>query len=253
MEHVLLEKKDGIAIITVNRPKQLNALNTAVINDLAEAVSLVENDDEVRVVIVTGAGEKSFVAGADIAEMSTLTPEEARAFSTNGSVAFRRLEKMPKPVIGAINGYALGGGCELAMACDMRVASENAVFAQPETGLGIIPGFGGTQRLARLVGSGRAKEMIFSCNRIDAQEAWRIGLVNRVVPSAELMDTCFAIAGKMMRSSSEALRTSKEAIDTGLSGSLDDGLAFESDIFGVCFATQEQKDAMQAFLNRSKK
>ena len=253
MENILLEKKDGIAFITINRPKQLNALNTAVINELGEALEEVEKDDAVRVVILTGSGEKSFVAGADIAEMSELTPEEATAFSKNGNMVFRKMETMPKPVIAAVNGYALGGGCEIAMACDFRIASEKAVFAQPETGLGIIPGFGGTQRLARLVGEGLAKEMIYTCNRIDAQEACRIGLVNRVVAPEELMDTCIKIASKIVKASKVAIATAKKCIGGGLQTDIDSGIALEYANFGGCFATVEQKEAMKAFLNKSKK
>ena len=187
MTNVLLEKKGNIAVATINRPKALNALNSQVLEDLNELVDLVTADEEIRALVLTGAGEKAFVAGADIGEMSTLTKAEGEAFGKKGNDVFRKLETMPVPTIAAINGFALGGGCELSMSCDIRICADTAVFGQPEVGLGITPGFGGTQRLARLVSPGMAKQLIYTARNIKADEALRIGLVNAVYPAAELM------------------------------------------------------------------
>ena len=187
MTNVLLEKKGNIAVATINRPKALNALNSAVVADLDEMIGQIMADEEIRALVITGSGEKAFVAGADIGEMSTLTKAEGEAFGKLGNDVFRRLEKLPIPTIAAVNGFALGGGCELSMSCDIRICADTAVFGQPETGLGITPGFGGTQRLARLVGPGMAKQLIYTAKNITADEALRIGLVNAVYPAAELM------------------------------------------------------------------
>ena len=187
MTNVLLEKKGNIAVATINRPKALNALNSAVVADLDEMIGQIMADEEIRALVITGSGEKAFVAGADIGEMSTLTKAEGEAFGKLGNDVFRRLEKLPIPTIAAVNGFALGGGCELSMSCDIRICADTAVFGQPETGLGITPGFGGTQRLARLVGPGMAKQLIYTAKNIKADEALRIGLVNAVYPAEELM------------------------------------------------------------------
>ena len=253
MEYLLLEKKDSIGYLTINRPKQLNALSAAVLDELDEAVKVLETDDEIRVVIITGAGEKAFVAGADVKELHDAYCSDAIAFNRKGSMIFRRLEKMGKPVIAAINGYALGGGLELALSCDIRIAAENASFSNPETGLGQIPGFGATQRLPRLVGTGLAKEIIFSGRMIKAPEALSIGLVNRVVPVDELMTTCEDLAKMMLKKSQPALAAAKKVIDDGIQMSLDEGLQLEWYMTGPLHDTPEQKAFTQAFLDKSNK
>ena len=249
-EHLLFEIKDSIAYITINNPKSLNALNTATLTELNKCLAQLEKRKDARVVIVTGSGAKAFVAGADISEMVNATSEEGRTMALLADEAFCRLERMPQVSIAAVNGYALGGGCEIAMACDIRIASENAKFAQPECGLGILPGFGGTQRLARLVGKGRAKELIFTCDRIDAQEAWRIGLVNKVVPQAELLDACRAMAKTIMSKGNYAVSVAKAVINAGLDMDLANGLKMEADAFGLTFATHDKQEGMTAFLEK---
>ena len=251
MEFVTYEVEGAVGIITINRPKALNALNSAVLDELNQTLDAVDQN-EIRCLILTGAGEKSFVAGADIGEMSTLTKAEGEAFGKKGNDVFRKLETFPVPVIAAVNGFALGGGCEISMSCDIRICSENAVFGQPEAGLGITPGFGGTQRLARLVGKGRAKELIFTCDMIDANEAYRIGLANKVVPQAELLDTCKAMAEKIMSKGSYAISLAKEAINTGTETDLSSGLTLEADLFGLAFSTDDKKEGMTAFLEKRK-
>ncbi|MDO4287835.1 MAG: enoyl-CoA hydratase-related protein [Eubacterium sp.] len=250
MNNLLFSVEDGIGIITINRPKALNALNSETLQELKELATEIEGRKDVRVVIVTGSGEKSFVAGADISEMVNGTPMEGRAMCLLAHEAFAKLENMPQVTIAAVNGYALGGGCELSMACDIRIASEKARFAQPEVNLGILPGFGGTQRLPRLVGKGRAKELIFTTDQIDAQEAYRIGLVNKVVPAEELMDACKAMAEKIMSKASYAVSLAKSAINTGMDTDLASGCRFESDLFGVAFSTADKKEGMTAFLEK---
>ena len=249
-EHLLLEKRGAIAVVSINNPKSLNALNTATLTELDDCLAEIERSKDVRAVIVTGAGTKAFVAGADISEMVNATAAEGRAMALLAKRAFRRLEAMPQVTIAAVNGYALGGGCELSMACDIRVAAENAVFGQPECGLGILPGFGGTQRLARLVGKGRAKELIFTCDRIDAQEAYRIGLANKVVPQAELLDTCLTMAEKILSKGSYAVSLAKTCIETGMDTDLDSGLKMEALAFGFSFDTRDKAEGMQAFLEK---
>lgn len=252
MNNLLLVLEDGIAILTINRPKALNALNSETLAELDDCLTLLEKNKDVKVVILTGSGEKSFVAGADISEMVNATPDEGRAMALLAKEAFGRLEKMPQVTIAAVNGYALGGGCEISMACDIRVASENARFGQPECGLGILPGFGGTQRLARLVGKGIAKELIFTCDQIDAQDAYRIGLVNHVVPQAELLDYCKAMAGRIMKNGPFAITLAKQAINTGMDTDLDSGLTLEANLFGLSFSTEDKKEGMTAFLEKRK-
>ena len=216
MTNVLLEKKGNIAVATINRPKALNALNSQVLEDLNELVDLVSADEEIRALVLTGSGEKAFVAGADIGEMSTLTKSGGEAFGKKGNDVFRKLETMPIPTIAAVNGFALGGGCELSMSCDIRLCADTAVFGQPETGLGITPGFGGTQRLARLVSPGMAKQLIYSAKNIKADEALRIGLVNAVYPLEELMPAAEKLAETIAKNAPIAVRACKKAINEGL-------------------------------------
>lgn len=251
-ENILFEINDGIGVVTINRPKVLNALNGATLTEINTLFTEIAKDDSVKVVIVTGSGEKSFVAGADIAEMQNMTAIEARSWGKLGHSAFNKIENLPQPVIAAVNGFALGGGCELAMACDIRIASEKAKFGQPEAGLGIPPGFGGTQRLPRLVGKGRAKELIFTTDLIDAQEAYRIGLVNKVVKPEELITAAHELAKKIMQRGQVAVQLCKASINEGLDMDLDSGLAYEAEVFGLCFATEDQKEGMTAFLEKRK-
>lgn len=252
MNNLLLEVENGIALLTINRPKSLNALNSETLAELNTCLAELENNEEVKVVILTGSGEKSFVAGADISEMVNGTPAEGRKMGLLAKEAFGRLENMPQVTIAAVDGYALGGGCEISMACDIRVASENARFAQPECGLGILPGFGGTQRLPRLVGKGRAKELIFTCDQITAEDAYRMGLVNHVVPQAELIDYCKAMAGRIMKNGPYAVSLAKQAINTGMDTDLDSGLKLEANLFGLSFSTADKKEGMTAFLEKRK-
>ena len=252
MNNLLLEVENGIALLTINRPKALNALNSETLAELNTCLAELENTDDVKVVILTGSGEKSFVAGADISEMVNATPAEGRKMGLLAREAFGRLENMPQVTIAAVNGFALGGGCEISMACDIRVASENAKFAQPECGLGILPGFGGTQRLPRLVGKGRAKELIFTCDMISADEAFRMGLANHVVPQAELIDYCKAMAGRIMKNGPYAVALAKQAINTGSDTDLDSGLKLEANLFGLSFSTADKMEGMTAFLEKRK-
>ncbi|GAB6180995.1 short-chain-enoyl-CoA hydratase [Desulfotomaculum defluvii] len=249
---LLLEKEGNIALLTINRPKALNALNPDVLKDLGQAIDVISADDEIFVVILKGAGDKAFVAGADITAMQKMSALEARNFGILGQEVFKKLEYMEKPVIAAINGFALGGGCELAMSCDIRVASEKSKFGQPEVGLGITPGFAGTQRLPRLVGKGRAKELIFTADVIGAADAHRIGLVNHVVPEDQLLEFCKKMAGKIASKGQVAVRLSKAAVNQGLEMDVDKGMAYEAEVFGLCFATADQKEGMTAFVEKRK-
>lgn len=253
LKNVILEKEGNIAIVTINRPKALNALNSETLKDIDTVVSELEKDKEVYAVILTGAGEKSFVAGADISEMKDLNEEQGREFGALGNKVFRRLEVLDKPVIAAISGFALGGGCELAMSCDIRIASVKAKFAQPESGLGITPGFGGTQRLPRIVGLGKAKELIYTGDIINAEEALRIGLVNKVVPLESLMDEAKALANKIAKNAPIAVKLCKDAIDRGMQVSIDEAIVIEAEDFGKCFATEDQTEGMSAFVERREK
>ena len=234
-------------MITINRPKALNALNSQVLDELNETLDAVDLD-ATRALILTGAGEKSFVAGADIGEMSTLTKAEGEAFGKKGNDVFRKIETFPIPVIAAVNGFALGGGCEISMSCDIRICSENAVFGQPEVGLGITPGFGGTQRLARLVGAGMAKQMIYTARNIKADEAYRIGLVNAVYPLEELLDAAKRLAQGIAKQAPIAVRNCKKAINGGLQVDMDQAIVIEEKLFGDCFETEDQKAGMGNFL-----
>ncbi|MBD5545052.1 MAG: enoyl-CoA hydratase [Lachnospiraceae bacterium] len=251
MEFILYEQKGAYAIITINREKALNALNSTVLEELDKTLDEV-NLDEVRCLILTGAGAKSFVAGADIGEMSSLTKAEGEAFGKKGNDVFRKLETFPIPVIAAVNGFALGGGCEISMSCDIRICSENAVFGQPEVGLGITPGFGGTQRLARLVGAGMAKQMIYTARNIKADEAYRIGLVNAVYPQEELMAAAEKMAAGIAKNAPIAVRNCKKAINEGLDVDMDQAIVIEEKLFGDCFESYDQKEGMAAFLEKRK-
>ena len=252
MSNVLLEMKDHVAVITINRPKALNALSTEVLSDLNSALAEVCQTKSIYALIITGAGEKSFVAGADIAEMKDKNTDEAATYGRFGNQIFSRIENFRCPVIAAVNGFALGGGCELAMACDIRIASSNARFAQPETGLGITPGFGGTQRLPRLVGAGIAKELIYSCRQIKADEALAIGLVNKVVEPENLMEEAMKLAKRIAANAPIAVANAKKAINDGLQTNMDAGVSIEVKEFSACFATEDQKLAMNAFVNKEK-
>ncbi|MBR6149427.1 MAG: enoyl-CoA hydratase/isomerase family protein [Lachnospiraceae bacterium] len=264
MDYILYEVNGAVGTITINREKALNALNSQVLEELDATLDAVDLEN-VRCLILTGAGEKSFVAGADIGEMSTLTKAEGEAFGKKGNDVFRKLETFPIPVIAAVNGFALGGGCEISMSCDIRICSDNAVFGQPEVGLGITPGFGGTQRLARLVGAGMAKQMIYTARNIKAAEAYRIGLVNQVV-SAETneagevvvsaKDALMAAANKMAAGIAAqapiAVRNCKKAINEGLQVDMDKAIVIEEKLFGDCFETEDQKAGMGNFLEKDK-
>ena len=249
MGFVDYEVKGNIAIITINREKALNALNSEVLDDLEKVFDGVDAN-AVRCLILTGAGQKSFVAGADIGEMSTLTKAEGEAFGKKGNDVFRKIETFPIPVIAAINGFALGGGCEISMSCDFRICSDNAMFGQPEVGLGITPGFGGTQRLARTVGVGMAKQLIYTARNIDAAEALRIGLVNQVVTQEELLPTAEKLANTIAGNAPIAVRACKKAINDGLQANIDDALVIEEKLFGSCFESYDQKEGMANFLRK---
>lgn len=251
MEFVTYEQEGFVGVVTINRPKALNALNSGVLEELEATFGQVDLETT-RVIILTGAGTKSFVAGADIAEMSTLTKEEGEAFGKKGNDVFRKIETFPLPVIAAVNGFALGGGCEISMSCDIRICSENAVFGQPEVGLGITPGFGGTQRLARIIGVGKAKEMIYSASNIKAEEAYRIGLVNAVYSQEELMDMAKKLANKIARNAPIAVRACKSAMNEGLDVDMDKAIVVEEKAFGSCFETEDQVEGMKAFLEKRK-
>lgn len=243
---------DGhVAVMTINRPKALNALNEEVLTDIKAAFEAVDQDT-VRCIILTGAGEKSFVAGADIGAMSTMTKEEGEKFGKFGNDIFRMIETFPIPVIAAVNGFALGGGNEIAMSCDIRLCSENALFGQPEAGLGITPGFGGTQRLARIIGVGKAKEMVYGARNIKAEEAYRIGLVNAVYPQEELMAAAKKMAAGIAAQAPIAVRNCKKAMNEGLQVNMDEAIVIEEKLFGACFETEDQKAGMANFLEKDK-
>jgi enoyl-CoA hydratase len=250
LNNCLLEKHDGIATITINRPKALNALNRDTLTELDYLIAQLGADRQIKVVVLTGAGEKSFVAGADISYMQSFSAGQAREFGQLGHKVMNGLETMMQPVIAAINGFALGGGCELALACDIRYAAENAKFGQPEVNLGVIPGFGGTQRLPRIVGAGLASELLFSGEIIDAAEALRIGLVNKVLPADKLLGETYRLAGTIASRGPGAVRMCKEAIKNGLECDLRRACSYEADLFALCFSTKEQKEGMQAFLEK---
>jgi enoyl-CoA hydratase len=250
LENVLYEKKDAIAYVTLNRPKVLNALSQRTWEDLRAAFEDARDDAAVRGAILTGAGDKAFIAGADISELAHVTSVEAEKSSSYGQEVLNLVENLGKPVIAAINGYALGGGCETAMACTIRIAVENAKFGQPEVTLGLIPGGGGTQRLPRLVGKGRALQLILSGGMINAQEAYRIGLVNEVVPATDLITRAEAILKQIFANAPLAVKYSLEAVNKGLQTSQDEGLSLEASLFGLCAGTEDKKEGTQAFLQK---
>lgn len=251
MEYVKFSAEGGVGVLTIDRPRALNALNDQVIRELDQTLDQID-PDEVRCIIVRGSGEKAFVAGADIAQMSTLTQQEGQSFGKLGNDVFRKLETLPVPTIAAVCGFALGGGCELAMSCDIRICSDTAVFGQPETGLGITPGFGGTQRMARLIGPGMAKQLIYSARNIKAEEALRIGLVNAVYPVEELMPAAEKLAQTIAKNAPIAVRACKQAIHEGLQTDMDRALEIEESLFGSCFETEDQREGMSAFLEKRK-
>lgn len=250
MKNIIIEKKGLVTTVIINRPGSLNALNKTTLEELLQCFLNLAQDLNTRAIILTGSGEKAFVAGADISYMQNLSTLESRMFGKLGHRVMHTIENMPQPVIAAVNGFALGGGCELALACDMRFASENAKFGQPEVNLGVIPGFGGTQRLPRLIGKGLANELLFTGNIIDSQEALRIGLVNRVYTSEELLVACAKIAETICSKGPVAVRLCKEAVNNGIEMDLERGCAYEADLFALCFASDGQKEGMSAFLEK---
>jgi enoyl-CoA hydratase len=250
--NILFEIRDRVGFLTVNRPQALNALNFQTLEELGDAVEHIRDEEAVRVLVVTGAGDRAFVAGADIAEFSGMTSLGGRLFSELGHRVFSGIEQMPKPVIACVNGFALGGGCELAMSCDFIYASEKAKFGQPEINLGVIPGFGGTQRLARLVGRAKAKELCMTAEIIDAQQAREIGLVAKIFPPDRLIDETMKVAGALALKSATALYSIKRVIDCGSDVDLRSGCTFETEAFGFCFGTEDQIEGVSAFLEKRK-
>lgn len=251
-QNILLDIKEHVAVVTINRPESLNALNEATLLDLRQCMQALEKRQDVLAIIITGEGDRAFVAGADIAHMKALTVSEAKKFAELGHEVLKTIENMSRPVIAAVNGFALGGGCELALACDMRLASDNAQFGQPEVNLGVVPGFGGTQRLPRLIGKGLANEILFSGKMIDGDEAYRIGLVNRIVPQQSLMDECRQLAAIIATRGVRAVELCKQAVNNGLEMDLQRACGYEADLFALCFADKEQEEGMAAFLEKRK-
>lgn len=252
MEYLLYEQEGSVATLTINRPRQLNALTAEVLQELSTALDLVDLAT-VRCLIITGAGEKAFVAGADVSAMVSLSVTEARTFSQYGNEVMHKIDNFPVPVLAAIDGYAFGGGCELALSCDLRLASDKTVLSMPETSLGITPGFGGTQRLARLVSPAIAKEIIFTARRISVQRAYEIGLVNEIYPASEFQEKVMALAQQIAANGPIAVRAAKTAINQGLQLDLKTAIDLEAELFASCFETQDQQHAMQAFVNKREK
>ena len=250
-DYIILEKDKATAIITISREKALNALNSQVIDELSQAIDAVKADKDIRALIITGAG-RAFVAGADIGVQSVFDVREGRQWGRRGSAVFREIELLQIPTIAAVGGFALGGGCELALSCDMIVADEKAKFGQPEVSLGITPGFSGTQRLPRRIGTAKAKEMIFTGRMIDAYEADRIGLINKIAEPGKLMDEAKALAESCIKNAPAALRYAKACIDRGMQTDIDTGIAIENELFAMCFATEDQNEGMKAFLEKRK-
>jgi enoyl-CoA hydratase len=253
LKNLIFEKEGNIAVITINRPKALNALNSETLFELEMVIDSLTKEKEIHAVVLTGSGEKAFVAGADISEMKELSGMEGREFGILGNRVFRKIETLDKPVIAAINGFALGGGCELSMACDIRIAAVKAKFGQPEVSLGITPGFGGTQRLPRLVGLGMAKELIYTGKIINAEEAYRIGLVNKVVEMENLMTEAMNMAHTIASQAPIAVKLCKSSINRGMQCDLETALMYESEVFGACFSTEDQNEGMSAFLDKREK
>jgi enoyl-CoA hydratase len=252
LKNLLLERDGPVATVTINRPAVLNAMSLETLDELRRAIEALGKDDAVRVIVITGAGEKAFVAGADINELARQSPTGGREHAIRGQQVFDRIERLGKPVIAALNGYTLGGGCELAMACTLRVAADTAKLGQPEINLGLIPGYGGSQRLARLVGAGRALELMLTGQQITAQEAHRLGLVNRVVPAAELKDEVRALAALLASKPPIAMRYIIDAVNEGLQMSLAEGLRFEATLFGLVASTEDMREGTRAFLGKRK-
>jgi len=250
--NLLLEKNGAVAVLTINRPKALNALNSDTLSEMSTVLDELGRDSSVKVVILTGSGEKAFIAGADISQMKDFNAMEGRRFAQLGQATFRKLELLPQPVIAAINGFALGGGCELAMACDIRIASENAKFGQPEVTLGLTAGFGGTQRLPRLVSTGIASELLFTGDIIDANEAYRIGLVNKLYSLENLMGEALKLAQRIAGRAPAAVQLSKSAIQRGINMDMDSAQAYEAEVFALTFSTQDQTEGCSAFLEKRK-
>ncbi|UYP46680.1 3-hydroxypropionyl-coenzyme A dehydratase [Candidatus Lokiarchaeum ossiferum] len=251
LKNIIYKEEDFIGFLSINRPKAMNALNMAVLDELSMLIEKIQAENRIRALIITGEG-KAFVAGADVSEIKELPKEEGRRIANKGSTIFRRIELLNLPVIAAVNGFALGGGLELALSCDIRIASLKAQFGLPEVGLGIIPGYGGTQRLPRLIGEGLAKEMIFTGAMVNAEKALQIGLVNNLVSAEKLMETAIALAQKILRQGPIAVRCAKRAIDQGMNTTLDNGLKIENDQFTRCYATNDQREGMSAFLEKRK-
>lgn len=250
MDNIIVEKENQVTTVIINRPSSLNALNKDTLQELLACFQELSQDLNTRAIILTGSGEKAFVAGADISYMQNLSAHESRLFGQLGHLVMKTIENTPQPVIAAINGFALGGGCELALACDMRFASDNAKFGQPEVNLGVVPGFGGTQRLPRLIGKGLANELLFTGNIIDSTEALRIGLVNRVYSPEDLIAECRKIAHTICLKGPVAVRLCKESVNNGIEMDLGRGCVYEADLFALCFASDEQKEGMTAFLEK---
>ena len=251
-ENIIFQVEEGIATITFNRPKALNALNSALLEEFSKALDDIAADDNIRVLVLTGAGDKSFVAGADISELATYSSLTAKNFAQKGHGIIAKLQQLPIAVIAAVNGFALGGGTEIAIACDFIYASENAKFGQPEINLGLIPGFGGTQRLPRLIGSNRAKELVFTGKMISAAEAEKIGLANKVVPQDQLMEEVIKTATEIASKGKASLRAAKQAINNGLNTDLATGIHIEVEAFGMCYASSDSKEGTSAFLEKRK-
>ncbi|MEM2856450.1 MAG: enoyl-CoA hydratase-related protein [Candidatus Nitrosocaldaceae archaeon] len=250
MTYIKLDREEGIAIVTINRPEKLNAMNIDLIKELGNTIEQLDNDDSVRCVIITGAGEKAFSAGADIEYMSKITPLEAEQYALTGHATMNKIEELSKPVIAAVNGYALGGGCELSLACDIRIGSKNAVLGQPEVTIGIPPGWGGTQRLMRIVGIAKAKELVFTGKRINAEEAYNIGLLNKVVELSELMNEAKNMAREIAKNSNIAVRVTKTLINRGVDADLKSGLKLEIWGWSLCFSHKDREERMAKFLKR---
>jgi len=248
-KHIKVEYKNRWALVKISRPKAMNAINSDILDELSAVLDQLNENDDIRAIAFTGEG-KAFIAGADIAEMKDMTTIQARDFATKGHQTFEKIEKSLKPTIAAVNGYALGGGCELALACDIRIAGASAQFGQPEVCLGIIPGFGGTQRLTKLIGPAKAKELLYTSKRISAEEALEMGLVNHVFADDELYDELDKLVAEIVDKSSVILSIAKDAVDGGLEKEIDDGLKYETNLFAMCFCTHDQTEGMDAFLNK---